>query len=47
MHGVQIDSAEEPDELHAAFETVLAASPTGQGEEFAIRGYEGFGLLGG
>ena len=43
LHGTWIDADQEPEELHEQVEVMLAASPTGHAEEFAIHDYEGFG----
>lgn len=48
LHGEWIDAAQDADDLHAAIEDMLAASPTaareGQpAEEWAIHDHEGFG----
>ena len=43
LHGAWIDAAQEVDELQAQVDEMLARSPTGHAEEFAIHDYEGFG----
>jgi antirestriction protein len=43
LHGAWVDATREPDELHADVDAMLARSPTGNAEEFAIHDYEGFG----
>jgi antirestriction protein len=43
LHGVWIDADQEPNALQADVDAMLARSPTGHAEEFAIHDYEGFG----
>jgi len=45
LHGAWIDAAQDPEELAAAAQTMLAASPTPFAEEYAIHDFEGFGPL--
>jgi antirestriction protein len=45
LHGEWIDAHQSADELHAAVQRMLAASPEPGAEEWAIHGYEGFGEL--
>lgn len=43
LHGEWIDADQDPDELHAAVQSMLEASPEEVAEEWAIHDYEGFG----
>ena len=45
LHGAWIDAAAEPEPMWAAIQTMLAASPEPDAEEFAIHDYENFGPL--
>lgn len=45
LHGEWIDADHSADELHAAVQRMLAASPEPGAEEWAIHDYEGFGEL--
>ncbi len=45
LHGEWIDADQSADELHAAVQQMLAASPEPGAEEWAIHDYEGFGEL--
>jgi antirestriction protein len=45
LHGEWIDADQSADELHAAVQRMLAASPEPGAEEWAIHDYEGFGEL--
>jgi antirestriction protein len=45
LHGEWIDANQSVDELGAAIEKMLAASPVPGAEEWAIHDYEGFGSL--
>jgi antirestriction protein len=50
LHGDWLDATDEPDQLHAGINTMLATSPTTRrygepAEEWAIHDYEGFGPL--
>jgi len=42
LHGAWIDATQEPDAIMEAVQTMLAASPELQAEEWAIHDYEGF-----
>lgn len=43
LHGTWIDADQEPDELQAAVSEMLARSPSGHAEEFAVHDFELFG----
>jgi antirestriction protein len=43
LHGEWLDANQEPDELEAAVDDMLARSTTHGAEEFAVHDYEGFG----
>ncbi len=43
LHGVWIDATDEPDDMFEQINTMLAASPVEDAEEFALHDYEGFG----
>jgi antirestriction protein len=45
LHGEWIDADQPADELHAAVQRMLVASPEPGAEEWAIHDYEGFGAL--
>lgn len=45
LHGEWIDADQSADELHAAVQRMLAASPEPGAEEWAIHDYEGFGEM--
>jgi antirestriction protein len=45
LHGAWIDADQPADELHAAVQRMLAASPELGADEWAIHDYEGFGEL--
>lgn len=42
LHGVWIDATQDLEDIHAQIQTMLAASPVGFAEEYAIHDYEGF-----
>jgi antirestriction protein len=44
-HGVWIDAAQSPEEIHEEIAAMLAESPEPHAEEWAIHDYEGFGEL--
>ena len=43
LHGIWIDACDELDEIKAQINEMLATSPEGFSEEYAIHDYEGFG----
>ena len=43
LHGVWIDATDDLEDIHAQVGTMLAASPVGGAEEYAIHDHEGFG----
>jgi len=43
LHGTWIDATQDTSALHADIVAMLANSPTGNAEEFAVHDYEGFG----
>lgn len=43
LHGVWIEATDDPDDIRNQISAMLAASPEGFSEEFAIHDYEGFG----
>lgn len=43
LHGAWIDACQEPEEIRSAISEMLARSPMGDAEEWAIHDYEGFG----
>lgn len=43
LHGVWVDATLDVDEIQAQIDTMLAASPVGDAEEYAIHDFEGFG----
>lgn len=43
LHGVWIDATDEPDDIQEQINQMLAKSPEGFAEEYAIHDYEGFG----
>jgi len=43
LRGVWIDATQEPDEIHAEVQAMLAGSPEPVAEEWAIHDHEGFG----
>ncbi len=45
LHGAWVDANQSADELGAAVQAMLAASPVAGAEEWAIHDYEGFGTL--
>ncbi len=45
LHGTWINAAQEPEDIHAAIQDMLARSPTPGAEEYAIHDYENFGPL--
>ena len=45
LHGQWIDANQEPRAIHSAIQDMLAQSPVGGAEEWAIHDYEGFGGL--
>jgi antirestriction protein len=45
LHGRWIDADQDPDEIRAEIQEMLAESPVPGGEEYAIHDYEGFGRL--
>lgn len=45
LHGTWLDAEAEPDELNDGIQAMLAGSPMGGAEEWAIHDYEGFGPL--
>lgn len=45
LHGAWVDANQDPDDLGADIDAMLAASPTGGAEEWAIHDYDGFGPM--
>lgn len=45
LHGQWIDATQDPEDIEAEIQKMLAASPEEGAEEFAIHDYEGFGSL--
>src|SRR5712692_5350153 len=43
LHGAWIDAAQETEQLHQDVDALLARSPSGHAEEFAVHDFEGFG----